>query len=654
MELKNFFALDDQGNTLPGATCYLYERGNETLVNGLQGANGLPLNNPFAADHQGLVQFAAPNGLYDLRVVKGNRDNRIRLQFNDVVETSEAAEGAARALQQKLADPVQGTEMIGWTDPFAPKFLKTISDMKAGEPVSLFRIVPKEEREGIESGTSTYDCAPNINAAEDLFQTKTLKGGVLEVPRGRIMASDLSFRGGFTLQGAGHSATELILGDSATIKLTGTHNRIQDVRIHKNTPKENYITAGDRVVPAAIASLTSIQRCQFTATKLEEFVNYALVGNYRSYGIELVGNIMYTYHLAFITKYLTSDWVRLVGNQVFALNSTNVFNSELFKIEAVTKGFISQNLLRSIGVPGGLSCLTLESGASNVLVHHNVIEVDHGYGVRIENTDKTISPPTDCALDKNTIIATGSALAIYSGNVACKNLSVSGGHVTGPITLYGTNTSLTGVKVSSVPGDPRTGVTLRGDYVKAHDNEINGFGVGLANAAVSVAPDRDLSVKRNVFKGQAHESINLRYLTGKCFLEHNPINNQSLAKGAILLTGGGEPSEDSTLSVKAGSIVSPNMPGVMVDFMNGVTLSECDEIKSSVRVAFDTSDGYIKEEQTFIAANFTNKSHRVNTKAKYAGRIAFNKDPRKPYFATGPLPTDIWVDAAGAVVYTPV
>ncbi len=117
MELKNFFALDEEGHTLPDATCYLYERGTETLAKVLEGANGLPLNNPFTSDQQGLVQFAAPNGLYDIRVVKGNRDNRIRLQFNDVMETAAVAEGAARELQARLADPYgqeNGAQLSGY------------------------------------------------------------------------------------------------------------------------------------------------------------------------------------------------------------------------------------------------------------------------------------------------------------------------------------------------------------------------------------------------------------------------------------------------------------------------------------------------------------------------------------------------------------
>ena len=95
MELKNFFAQDDQGNKLPGATCYLYQRGTESLIGTLYKANGLPLSNPFITDNNGLAQLAAANGLYDVRVVRDGRDYRLTVQFNDVAETVEAAEFAA-------------------------------------------------------------------------------------------------------------------------------------------------------------------------------------------------------------------------------------------------------------------------------------------------------------------------------------------------------------------------------------------------------------------------------------------------------------------------------------------------------------------------------------------------------------------------------
>lgn len=100
MELKNFFAQDDEGNRMPGATCYLYERGTENLVSGLRQANGAGLMNPFNAGDDGLLQLAAANGLYDLRVASPTRDYRIRVQFNDVNDDLAAAQASALRSEQ--------------------------------------------------------------------------------------------------------------------------------------------------------------------------------------------------------------------------------------------------------------------------------------------------------------------------------------------------------------------------------------------------------------------------------------------------------------------------------------------------------------------------------------------------------------------------
>lgn len=112
MELKNYFAQDDAGNILSNASCYLYERGSENLVAELWGENGLTLGNPFSTNQKGLVQFAAANGLYDLRVVKGSRDYRIRVQFNDMTETLAAAEQAADRAEQSASRKCQSVSQL--------------------------------------------------------------------------------------------------------------------------------------------------------------------------------------------------------------------------------------------------------------------------------------------------------------------------------------------------------------------------------------------------------------------------------------------------------------------------------------------------------------------------------------------------------------
>ena len=124
MELKNFFAQDDAGNILSEATCYVYERGTERLAIGLLKANGTGLINPFSADSKGFIQFAAANGLYDLRVVKGTRDSRVSVQFNDVAE--DVAQAQAAAVQAEEArDAAQLT--AGVKDDIAQGLATTVS-----------------------------------------------------------------------------------------------------------------------------------------------------------------------------------------------------------------------------------------------------------------------------------------------------------------------------------------------------------------------------------------------------------------------------------------------------------------------------------------------------------------------------------------------
>lgn len=107
MELKNYYAQDNTGNILPSAICHLYLAGTDTPAPGLADANGSPLSNPFRAHADGLVQFAAPNGRYDLHISQGGHVKRLRIQCNDVT---------GNALKSELADPSQGAAMVAYGD----------------------------------------------------------------------------------------------------------------------------------------------------------------------------------------------------------------------------------------------------------------------------------------------------------------------------------------------------------------------------------------------------------------------------------------------------------------------------------------------------------------------------------------------------------
>lgn len=100
MELKSFFAQTSQGAIVPGATCHLYVAGTTDLVAGLQDAAGNPLANPFQATAEGLIQFRAADGEYDLRVMSGGRDYRLPVQCLDLTAALASVEAAAQRAEQ--------------------------------------------------------------------------------------------------------------------------------------------------------------------------------------------------------------------------------------------------------------------------------------------------------------------------------------------------------------------------------------------------------------------------------------------------------------------------------------------------------------------------------------------------------------------------
>lgn len=124
MELKSYFAQDTQGNAIPNANCFLYLEGTITPAPGVVDKNGVPLSNPFPSDADALIQFAAPDGRYDLRVTNGDRDYTLKIQCVDLGtvlasataqadraanEADEAAESAESAASQAAAGAAAAT-----------------------------------------------------------------------------------------------------------------------------------------------------------------------------------------------------------------------------------------------------------------------------------------------------------------------------------------------------------------------------------------------------------------------------------------------------------------------------------------------------------------------------------------------------------------
>lgn len=169
MELKNFFAQDDEGNKLPGADCYVYLRGTETLAPGVVKANGVSLVSPFQSDANGLTQFAAPNGLYDVRVVKGKRDYRLPMQFNDVTDSISAAEYAADRAEMARDAALQAK---GLASSVQEGLLKTVSGeyfcVPGDNPNTYITLYRNEGGAAIESGR-----APSLTALQGMMDLMT-------------------------------------------------------------------------------------------------------------------------------------------------------------------------------------------------------------------------------------------------------------------------------------------------------------------------------------------------------------------------------------------------------------------------------------------------------------------------------------------------
>lgn len=100
MEIKNYFAQDTSGNIIPNAQVLVYQNGTQIPATGLKNPDGSDLENPFNASVNGQITFAAPDGVYDLRVVGALRDYTIKgIQLLDVTQSKADAAASATAAQ---------------------------------------------------------------------------------------------------------------------------------------------------------------------------------------------------------------------------------------------------------------------------------------------------------------------------------------------------------------------------------------------------------------------------------------------------------------------------------------------------------------------------------------------------------------------------
>ncbi len=214
MELKTYFAQDESGNVLGSATCFLYLRGTEHLVSGLQKANGVDLPNPFETGPDGLIQFSAPDGLYDLRVNRGNRDYRVSVQLNDVGEALKSAEKSADRAADEADRAEDAIEEAG-------KFVQI------GEG-SVVRKVADKLQETISISDKGAVGDGLTNCAEAIIACANSTTGTIIVPAGNFVAYTTTANSDKILD----ALERIQIDGKLTIYIgSGTHRLVKPVRL---------------------------------------------------------------------------------------------------------------------------------------------------------------------------------------------------------------------------------------------------------------------------------------------------------------------------------------------------------------------------------------------------------------------------------------
>lgn len=575
-------------------------------------------------------------------VSAANVDNSDSLVLFDA-----GADETKRVLRSNLLANNSGASVVGYTQGASGASDRTVQN-KLQESVSVkdFGAV----------GDGVTDDSTAIQAALDAVHAAG--GGQLFFPAGTYtINSNLTVGDNTHIIGAARWATRLYLGNTNLIHFSGDYSKIEYCEIFKDQSNGNYLVAGvlNNSDPAQ-GRFTWVNACKFDCNSMPSFVNHAQIGNYKSFDIKVTNCSFQAPHLAFITKYFSSQRVTFTDN-IVSLKVGDNTSAELVKIEAVYEAFINNNTFYSEGTTASsnlLSLLTLESGSYQTIVSNNKFVNDYGYGIRVENADSPTFPARECIIENNTFESDiTNAYCIFSGNTATTKLSVNNNSFFGKTTLYADKSSYDSNFFYGVGDTSNTGVILRGDDISFKNNTVTGFQYGLQLASTSTALMDNLNISNNYFIGQDNDAVQLKYLNEySSFTNNTVIHETSNGNAAIYCFGGGEAGDADTLTISNNTIVSTNVPAVYVNSMNGVTI-KANSITAGTPYSLASTDAYNEDYNVFTTTIIEDISSRINTEGKHDGKMIFNTTTNKPVYATGATAGAVWVDATGATAHTP-
>lgn len=185
---------------------------------------------------------------------------------------------AARASDLASTAAGKGSDLMAFRDVLAPSFLKTISDIKAGEPVSVFRNIAPAKYSGIRDQTNTDDLRANFS--DLLAAMSTAKHGELIVPAGRYnLGAGLEVPASVHVRGANQRATFLRF-TAATNGLTMLAN---------SRASELTVDGGSTALTGFLSSANYVRLNNVTAQNMA-FHGFAWQNNAhcKAYGIEAI------------------------------------------------------------------------------------------------------------------------------------------------------------------------------------------------------------------------------------------------------------------------------------------------------------------------------------------------------------------------------
>lgn len=155
---------------LAGGKVFTYQAGTSTPLGTFTDSSGSVANaNPVILDANGEAAiYLGQDSFYKINVQDASGVQLQGYPVDNVYSADTAADTSVNVFAAKLAsqtNAARGAALVGYTDPIAPTFLKTVSDIINGEPVSAFRFLTTAQIADIQSGAGSIDISTPLNNA---------------------------------------------------------------------------------------------------------------------------------------------------------------------------------------------------------------------------------------------------------------------------------------------------------------------------------------------------------------------------------------------------------------------------------------------------------------------------------------------------------